>query len=47
MLEREMEDLIARWCNTTNPLYYDGMEIAKKISMLLFGDILDRHRLGT
>jgi hypothetical protein len=38
---------LARWCDTTNPLYLDGMDVAKKISMLLFGDVLDRHQLGT
>jgi hypothetical protein len=38
---------LARWCDTTNPIYHDGMEIAKKISVLLFGAILDRHQLGT
>ena len=38
---------LARWCNTNNPLYWDGMEIAKKISQLLFGRILDREALGT
>jgi len=27
--------------------YTDGMEIAKKISVLLFGDVLDRQQLGT
>jgi endonuclease NucS-like protein len=38
---------LARWCNTTNPLYSDGMEIARKVSVLLFGNILDRDQLGT
>ena len=38
---------LGRLCGTTNPLYTDGMEIAKKISVLLFGDVLDRQQLGT
>ena len=38
---------LARWCNTTHPLYFNGMEIAKKISVQLFGEVLDRHQLGT
>ena len=38
---------IARWCNTQNPLYWDGMEVARKISILLFGKMLDRNELGT
>lgn len=37
---------LAKWCNTNNPLYWDGMEVAKKISQLLFGCVLDRSRLG-
>jgi hypothetical protein len=38
---------LARWCNTSNPVYRDGMEVAKRISALLFGKILDRNELGT
>lgn len=38
---------LARWCDTTNPVYWDGMEVAKKISILLFDKVLDRHELGT
>lgn len=38
---------LARWCNTNNPLYWDGMEIARKISLLLFGKIVDRNQLNT
>ncbi len=37
---------LAKWCNTDGPLYSDGMEVARKISQLLFGCILDRSRLG-
>jgi hypothetical protein len=32
-------------CNTNNPLYWDGMDIARKISQLLFGCVLDRTKL--
>jgi len=38
---------LARWCKTNNPVYWDGMEVAKKISNLLFGRVLDREALGT
>jgi len=38
---------LARWCNTNNQLYCDGMAVAKKISVVLFGQVLDRERLGT
>ena len=38
---------LARWCKTNNPVYWDGMEIAKEISKLLFGRVLDREALGT
>ena len=38
---------LARRCKTTNPLYFDGMEIAKQISVLLFGSVPDRSQLGT
>jgi len=37
---------LAKWCKTENPLYWDGMEIARKISILLFGEIIDRDKLG-
>ena len=37
---------LAKWCKTNNPVYWDGMEIAQKISTLLFGRVLDRDRLG-
>jgi Endonuclease NucS len=35
---------LAKWCNTNNPLYWDGMDIARKISQLLFGCVLDRTK---
>jgi hypothetical protein len=37
---------LAKWCNTENPLYRDGMAVAQKISEVLFGVVLDRRRLG-
>ena len=36
---------LAKWCKTENPLYWDGMEVARKISQLLFGCVLDRPQL--
>jgi hypothetical protein len=38
---------LARWCKTENPLYWDGMAVAQKISMAVFGEVLDREQLGT
>lgn len=38
---------LARWCNTQNPLYWDGMDVAREISVVLFGRIVDRNELGT
>jgi antitoxin component of RelBE/YafQ-DinJ toxin-antitoxin module len=37
---------LAKWCKTSNPVYWDGMEVARKISEVLFGRVLDRDRLG-
>jgi hypothetical protein len=37
---------LAKWCKTDG-IYADGMEVAKEISMLIFGQVLDRNRLGT
>jgi hypothetical protein len=36
---------LAKWCKTDG-IYADGMNIARKISLLLFGQILDRDVLG-
>jgi hypothetical protein len=36
---------LAKWCVTKNPLYWDGMGIARKISQLLFGSQLDRSKV--
>jgi hypothetical protein len=38
---------LARWCNTENPVYWDGMAVAQRISLVLIGVVLDRERLGT
>ena len=37
---------LAKWCKTGGPVYSDGVEVARKISQLLFGCILDRVKLG-
>jgi hypothetical protein len=36
---------LARWCKTNSPLYWDGMEVARKVSQLLFGCVVDRDAL--
>ena len=36
---------LAEWCDT-NGIYADGMEVAKDVSLLLFGQVLNRRRLG-
>ena len=36
---------LASWCKTSG-IYADGMEVAKEVSLLLFGQVLDRTRLG-
>jgi hypothetical protein len=37
---------LAKWCNTDGNPYRHGMEIARQVSLLLFGQVLDRRRLG-
>jgi len=37
---------LARWCKTDG-IYGDGMIVAQKISLALFGVVLDRTKLGT
>jgi hypothetical protein len=37
---------LARWCHTNSPLYRDGMDMARKISELLFGCVVDRDKLN-
>jgi len=41
---RTIEQL-AKWCKTDG-IYSEGMEIARQISRLLFGEVLDREALG-
>jgi hypothetical protein len=45
-ISRSTMGQLAKWCKTENPLYWDGMDVARKISQLLFGCILDRTKLG-
>jgi hypothetical protein len=45
-ISRATTGQLAKWCNTNNPLYWDGMEVARKISQLLFDCLLDRNKLG-
>lgn len=37
---------LARWCKTAG-IYSEGMRVAQDISRLLFGLVIDRHRLET
>ena len=37
---------LARWCKTDG-IYSDGMMVAQKISLLLYGSVLDRRKLRT
>lgn len=46
-LDASASKRLARWCKTDGPLYGDGMQIAREISRLLFGYVLDREVLGT
>ena len=36
---------LAKWCKTDG-IYYEGMQVARKISRLLFGEVLDRGVRG-
>jgi hypothetical protein len=45
-VERDTFHRLAKWCNTDGNPYQHGMEVAKQISLLLFGQILDRKRIG-
>jgi hypothetical protein len=38
---------LAKWCKTDSPLYWDGMDLARKISELLLGCVVDREKLNT
>jgi hypothetical protein len=46
-IERSTFLQLARWCKSEIPLYWDGMDVARKISIHLFGKVLDRSELGT
>lgn len=37
---------LAKWCKTEGPAYQDGMLVARKISLLLFGRVLRREDFG-
>ena len=37
---------LAKWCHTHGHIYWDGMEVARKISILLFGQVVDRKKFG-
>jgi hypothetical protein len=37
---------LARWCKTNSSLYWDGMDVARRISELLFGRVVDRDGLN-
>jgi len=37
---------LAGWCKTNSPLYWDGMDVARRISELLFGCVVDRDKLN-
>lgn len=41
---RTIEQL-AKWCKTDG-IYSEGMQVARQISRLLFGEVLDREALG-
>ena len=41
---RTIEQL-AKWCKTDG-IYSEGMQVARQISRLLFGEVLDRQALG-
>jgi hypothetical protein len=45
-IERDTFRRLAKWCNTDGNPYRSGMDVARKISSLLFGQTLDRRRLG-
>jgi len=37
---------LAKWCKTNGYPYQDGMGVARRISLLLFGHILKREEFG-
>jgi hypothetical protein len=44
-MTRDTYRQLARWCKTSG-IYADGMEVARRISDLLFGTVLDRDAIG-
>lgn len=36
---------LAKWCKTDG-IYSEGMQVARQVSRLLFGEVLDRDELG-
>lgn len=44
-IERATFQRLAKWCKTDG-IYQDGMEVARQISLLLFGQVIDRNRIG-
>ena|SRR5436309_7732845 len=45
-LRKTTFERLARWCKTDG-IYGDGMDIARRISELLFGRVLNRTDIGT
>lgn len=44
-LSRRAFERLARWCKTDG-IYADGMMVAREISLILFGRVIDRRELG-
>jgi hypothetical protein len=38
---------LARWCKTAGTPYQDAMPVAREISSVLYGFVVDREELGT
>jgi len=45
-IDRDTFQRLAKWCNTDGNPYQGGMEVARRISSLIFGQVLDRKKLG-
>ncbi len=45
-IERRTFLRLAKWCHTHGNLYANGMEVARQVSQLLFGTVIDRDKLG-
>ena len=46
-LRKSTAERLSRWCKTNGSPYQAGMPIAREISVLLFGIVLDRDALRT